>query len=415
MDIMIQVAIMGHGVVGSGVAEIITTHKKKLYSAIGEEVYIKKILDLREFPDSPLADRFTKDFDEILNDVEIRVVAEVMGGIHPAYDYTKALLKAGKSVVTSNKELVATHGAELLAIAKEQNANYLFEASVGGGIPILRPMSQCLVANNVHEVAGILNGTTNFILTKMINDGMEFEKALKLAQELGFAERNPEADVEGHDACRKICILASLASGKHVYPDNIHTEGITKITLNDVKYAASYNSVIKLIGDVKFLEDGKLDIFVAPMIINRKSQLANIDNEFNGIMVRGDCTDDVVFYGKGAGSMPTASAVVADVIDCCKHLKARKYLFWADSNNENVLPYNESRTAVYLRLSSSDKNSSLAEIKELFGEVVTLSIPNEPQDEFAVVTGEFTIGEIKEKLSALKNSYVLSSIRVGNL
>ncbi len=415
MDIMIQVAIMGHGVVGSGVAEIITTHKKKLYSAIGEEVYIKKILDLREFPDSPLADRFTKDFDEILNDVEIRVVAEVMGGIHPAYDYTKALLKAGKSVVTSNKELVATHGAELLAIAKEQNANYLFEASVGGGIPILRPMSQCLVANNVHEVAGILNGTTNFILTKMINDGMEFEKALKLAQELGFAERNPEADVEGHDACRKICILASLASGKHVYPDNIHTEGITKITLNDVKYAASYNSIIKLIGDVKFLEDGKLDIFVAPMIINRKSQLANIDNEFNGIMVRGDCTDDVVFYGKGAGSMPTASAVVADVIDCCKHLKARKYLFWADSNNENVLPYNESRTAVYLRLSSSDKNSSLAEIKELFGEVVTLSIPNEPQDEFAVVTGEFTIGEIREKLSALKNSYVLSSIRVGNL
>ena len=412
---MIQVAIMGHGVVGSGVAEIITTHKKKLYSAIGEEVYIKKILDLREFPDSPLADRFTKDFDEILNDVEIRVVAEVMGGIHPAYDYTKALLKAGKSVVTSNKELVATHGAELLAIAKEQNANYLFEASVGGGIPILRPMSQCLVANNVHEVAGILNGTTNFILTKMINDGMEFEKALKLAQELGFAERNPEADVEGHDACRKICILASLASGKHVYPDNIHTEGITKITLNDVKYAASYNSIIKLIGDVKFLEDGKLDIFVAPMIINRKSQLANIDNEFNGIMVRGDCTDDVVFYGKGAGSMPTASAVVADVIDCCKHLKARKYLFWADSNNENVLPYNESRTAVYLRLSSSDKNSSLAEIKELFGEVVTLSIPNEPQDEFAVVTGEFTIGEIREKLSALKNSYVLSSIRVGNL
>lgn len=415
MDIMIQVAIMGHGVVGSGVAEIITTHKKKLYSAIGEEVYIKKILDLREFPDSPLADRFTKDFDEILKDVEIRVVAEVMGGIHPAYDYTKALLKAGKSVVTSNKELVATHGAELLAIAKEQNANYLFEASVGGGIPILRPMSQCLVANNVHEVAGILNGTTNFILTKMINDGMEFEKALKLAQELGFAERNPEADVEGHDACRKICILASLASGKHVYPDNIHTEGITKITLNDVKYAASYNSVIKLIGDVKFLEDGKLDIFVAPMIINRKSQLANIDNEFNGIMVRGDCTDDVVFYGKGAGSMPTASAVVADVIDCCKHLKARKYLFWADSNNENVLPYNESKTAVYLRLSSSDKNSSVAEIKELFGEVVTLSIPNEPQDEFAVVTGEFTIGEIREKLSALKNSYVLSSIRVGNL
>ena len=412
---MIQVAIMGHGVVGSGVADILITHKKKLYSAIGEEVYIKKVLDLREFPDSPIADRFTKDFNEILNDVEIRVVAEVMGGIHPAYDYTKALLKAGKSVVTSNKELVATHGAELLAIAKEKNANYLFEASVGGGIPILRPISQCLVANNVHEIAGILNGTTNFILTKMINDGMEFDTALKLAQDLGFAERNPEADVEGHDACRKICILAALASGRHVYPDGIHTEGITKITLSDVKYASSFNSVIKLIGDVKFLPDGKLDIFVAPMIINRKSQLANIDNEFNGIMVRGDCTDDVVFYGKGAGSMPTASAVVADVIDCCKHLKARKYLFWADSNNENVLPYNESKTAVYLRLSSGDKEAALKELKELFGEVVTLSISNEAEGEFAVVTGEFTVGEIKEKLSSLKQSSVLSSIRVGNL
>ena len=412
---MIQVAIMGHGVVGSGVADILITHKKKLYSAIGEEVYIKKVLDLREFPDSPIADRFTKDFNEILNDVEIRVVAEVMGGIHPAYDYTKALLKAGKSVVTSNKELVATHGAELLAIAKEKNANYLFEASVGGGIPILRPISQCLVANNVHEIAGILNGTTNFILTKMINDGMEFDTALKLAQDLGFAERNPEADVEGHDACRKICILAALASGRHVYPDGIHTEGITKITLSDVKYASSFNSVIKLIGDVKFLPDGKLDIFVAPMIINRKSQLANIDNEFNGIMVRGDCTDDVVFYGKGAGSMPTASAVVADVIDCCKHLKARKYLFWADSNNENVLPYNESKTAVYLRLSSADKEAALKEIKELFGEVVTLSISNEAEGEFAVVTGESTVGEIKEKLSSLKQSSVLSSIRVGNL
>ena len=406
---------MGHGVVGSGVADILITHKKKLYSAIGEEVYIKKVLDLREFPDSPIADRFTKDFNEILNDVEIRVVAEVMGGIHPAYDYTKALLKAGKSVVTSNKELVATHGAELLAIAKEKNANYLFEASVGGGIPILRPISQCLVANNVHEIAGILNGTTNFILTKMINDGMEFDTALKLAQDLGFAERNPEADVEGHDACRKICILAALASGRHVYPDGIHTEGITKITLSDVKYASSFNSVIKLIGDVKFLPDGKLDIFVAPMIINRKSQLANIDNEFNGIMVRGDCTDDVVFYGKGAGSMPTASAVVADVIDCCKHLKARKYLFWADSNNENVLPYNESKTAVYLRLSSADKEAALKEIKELFGEVVTLSISNEAEGEFAVVTGESTVGEIKEKLSSLKQSNVLSSIRVGNL
>ena len=326
---MVSIAIMGHGVVGSGVAEIFTTHKQKLYASIGEEVYVKKILDLREFPDSPLADRFTKNFEDIINDLEIRVVVEVMGGLNPAYDFVKRCLKAGKSVVTSNKELVAAHGAELLEISKETNTNFLFEASVGGGIPIIRPMSQCLVANNVDEIAGILNGTTNFILTKMIEDGMQFDDALKLAQELGFAERNPAADIEGHDACRKICILASLAYGKHVYPDSVHTEGITKITLEDVRYAEAFHCVIKLIGSVKRLADGKIDIIVAPMLVPNKSQLANIDYEFNGIMVRGDCTGDVVFYGKGAGKLPTASAVVADVIDALKEgADVHDSLFW---------------------------------------------------------------------------------------
>ena len=326
---MVSIAIMGHGVVGSGVAEIFTTHKQKLYASIGEEVYVKKILDLREFPDSPLADRFTKNFEDIINDLEIRVVVEVMGGLNPAYDFVKRCLKAGKSVVTSNKELVAAHGAELLEISKETNTNFLFEASVGGGIPIIRPMSQCLVANNVDEIAGILNGTTNFILTKMIEDGMQFDDALKLAQELGFAERNPAADIEGHDACRKICILASLAYGKHVYPDSVHTEGITKITLEDVRYAEAFHCVIKLIGSVKRLADGKIDIIVAPMLVPNKSQLANIDYEFNGIMVRGDCTGDVVFYGKGAGKLPTASAVVADVIDALKEgAHIHDSLFW---------------------------------------------------------------------------------------
>ncbi len=414
---MISVAIMGHGVVGSGVAEIITTHKNKLFSSIGEEVYIKHILDLREFPDSPLADRFTKNFDDILNDVEVRVVAEVMGGINPAYDYTKKLLKAGKSVVTSNKELVAAKGAELLAIAKENNANFLFEASVGGGIPIIRPMNQCLVANNVKEVAGILNGTTNFILTKMIDEGMNFDTALKLAQDLGFAERNPEADVEGHDACRKICILASLAFGKHVYPDNVHTEGITKITLDDVKYASAYKSVIKLIGKVKILDDGKMDILVAPMLIPKKSQLANIDYEFNGIMVRGDCTGDVVFYGKGAGKLPTASAVVADIIDCCKHLKTRKYLFWADGTNDSILPYNESETAVYLRLSAESKDNAIAKAKEVFGDVTVIEPKEEIAQTVAVVTPVLKIQEIESKASALESSgiNVLSKIRIGDL
>ena len=409
---MISVAIMGHGVVGSGVAEILTTHKQKLFASIGEEIYVKHILDLRDFPDSPLADRFTKDFNDILNDIEVRVVVEVMGGLNPAYDFVKKCLKSGKSVVTSNKELVAAHGAELLQIAKDENVNFLFEASVGGGIPILRPISQCLVANIVDEIAGILNGTTNFILTKMIEDGMEFDAALRLAQELGFAERNPAADIEGHDACRKICILASLAFGKHVYPDSVHTEGITEITLEDVKYAEAYNCVIKLIGKVKRLDNGKIDIIVAPMFVPDKSQLANIDYEFNGIMVRGDCTGDVVFYGKGAGKLPTASAVVADVVDCCKHLKTRKFLFWTDGNGENIIPYTESVTAMYIRA-----NTTMEVAKEVFGCVDKIEKADSPEGEVAFVTAQLPYGEILEKISALesKGARIVSKIRIGDL
>lgn len=410
---MVSVAIMGHGVVGSGVAEILTTHKKKLFAGLGEEIYIKKILDLREFPDSPLADRFTKDFEDILNDREIRVVAEVMGGVNPAYDFVKKCLKSGKSVVTSNKELVAAKGAELLEIAKEENVNFLFEASVGGGIPIIRPMSQCLVANNVDEVAGILNGTTNFILTKMIADGMQFDDALKLAQDLGFAERNPAADIEGHDACRKICILASLAYGKHVYPEAVHTEGITKITLEDVKYAEAFGCVIKLIGKVKKLEDGKIDILVAPMLVPNESQLANIDYEFNGIMVRGDCTGDVVFYGKGAGKLPTASAVVADIVDCCKHLKTRKYLYWTDGDGKNILPAEKSVSAMYVRAKGTD---IVSKAEKIFGSVSVIERTG-IADETAFVTSEFTYGEFNEKIASLANdgAEILSTIRIGDL
>ena len=405
---------MGHGVVGSGVAEILTTHKKKLFAGLGEEIYIKKILDLREFPDSPLADRFTKDFNDILNDREIRVVAEVMGGVNPAYDFVKKCLKSGKSVVTSNKELVAAKGAELLEIAKEENVNFLFEASVGGGIPIIRPMSQCLIANNVDEVAGILNGTTNFILTKMISDGMQFDDALKLAQDLGFAERNPAADIEGHDACRKICILASLAYGKHIYPESVHTEGITNITLDDVKYAEAFGCVIKLIGRVKKLEDGKIDIIVAPMLVPNESQLANIDYEFNGIMVRGDCTGDVVFYGKGAGKLPTASAVVADIVDCCKHLKTRKYLYWTDGDGKNILPVEESVNAMYVRAKGSDIASKA---EKIFSGVSVIERADAADDVTAFVTSEISLGDFNEKIAALANdgAEVLSTIRIGDL
>ena len=407
---MVSVAIMGHGVVGSGVAEILLTHKQKLFSAIGEEIYIKKILDLREFPDSPIADRFTKDFEEIIKDLEIRVVVEVMGGLNPAYDFVKRCLKAGKSVVTSNKELVAAHGAELLAIAKEENVNFMFEASVGGGIPIIRPMNQCLVANNVHEVAGILNGTTNFILTKMIQEGMQFEEALKLAQELGFAERNPAADIEGHDACRKICILASLAYGKHVYPESVHTEGITEITLDDVNLAEAFGYVIKLIGKVKKLDDGKIDIMTAPMLVPFKSQLSNIDNEFNGIMVRGDCTGDVVFYGKGAGKLPTASAVVADVVDCCKHLKARRFLFWADGDGSNIIDYRDSVSAMFVRVTG---DGAEAKAEKVFGNIDV----RKDGDMTAFITGEMTLREFEYKCKTLENDgvKVLSQIRVGDI
>ena len=415
---MISVALMGHGVVGSGVAEILTTHKQKLFSSIGEEIYLKHILDLREFPESPLADRFTKDFENIIADREVRVVIETMGGINPAYEFTKRCLKDGKSVVTSNKELVARHGAELLQLAKDNNANYLFEASVGGGIPILRPINQCLVANMVDEIAGILNGTTNFILTKMINENMPFDEALKLAQDLGYAERNPEADVEGHDACRKICILASLAYGKHIYPDNVHTEGITKITLEDVEYAAIWGGVIKLIGSCKLLENGMMDIVVAPMFVPCQSQLANINDVFNGIMVRGDCTGDVVFYGKGAGKLPTASAVVADVVDCCKHLKARKYLFWSDSSEQCVADYKESKTQVYLRLLSENTDDAYNKAQASFGSITKLSKPDAPENELAIVTDDaLPYGEIISAVEKLEQAgiKVLSNIRIGNL
>lgn len=405
---MISVAIMGHGTVGSGVAEILTTHKQKLFKAVGEELYVKHILDLREFPDSPLADRFTKNFEDIVNDIEVRVVVEVMGGTNPAYDFVKRCLQAGKSVVTSNKELVAKHGAELLAVAKENNANFLFEASVGGGIPIIRPLSQCLVANEVDEIAGILNGTTNFIFGKMINDNMDFSDALKLAQDLGYAERNPEADIEGHDACRKICILASLAFGKHIYPDNVYTKGISEITLDDVKYADSLNYVIKLIGDVKKTEDGKLDIMVAPMLLSKDCILSDINDVFNGILVKGDCTGDVMFYGKGAGKLPTASAVVADVVDCAKHLKARKRIFWTDSDGSQVASYKDSKIAMYIRVAGKGEMAQSlfpdSEIMKADGNTV-------------LMTQEYKFGEIEEKIAKLNENgeKVLSAIRIGNL
>lgn len=398
---MVGFAVMGHGVVGSGVVEVFYKNHDSIVSCAGTDVDLKYILDIRDFPNLPYSDKFTKNFEDILNDPEVEVVAEVMGGLKPAYDFTKRLLLAGKSVVTSNKELVAAKGAELLKIAKEKNVNYLFEASVGGGIPIIRPINQCLAANNIDEILGILNGTTNFIMTKMIKESMSFDDALALAQQLGYAEKDPTADVDGHDACRKICILASIAFGKHVYPAQVHTEGISKITLMDVAYAADYNSVIKLIGKVAMKENGKLYCLVAPMLVSRESQLSSVDDVFNAIMVRGNATGDVMFYGKGAGKLPTASAVMADIIDCFKHIKARKNVFWEDGDPDYVDDYDLGEVSLYIRGKAADTERAKKDIEKAFGKVKYLSCKDAPEHDIAFVTEKKVERELKEKLKSL--------------
>ena len=401
---MAEIAVMGHGVVGSGVMEVLISHTDSIAKRATEEVHVKHILDLREFPGLPYSGIFTKDFNTIVNDPQVKIVVEVMGGLEPAYTYVKACLEHGKSVVTSNKELVAQKGAELLALAQKNNLNFLFEASVGGGIPIIRPISQCLAANEMTEIAGILNGTTNFILTKMIREGMAFDDALKLAQQLGYAERDPSADVEGIDACRKICILASLAYGTHVYPDSVHTEGITAITKEDVGYAGAWGGVIKLIGEVKKLENGRIHIQVAPMFISRESQLANVDDVFNGILVRGDATGDVVFYGKGAGKLPTASAVVADVIDCVRHLKSdRKILFWEDAKPDYVQPWEDTPQDLFLRVAGEgDSDSLFDKAQQVFPSAVRLIRKDEKPGEAGFTVGQLSQRQLEERLPALR-------------
>lgn len=410
---MIQIAVMGHGTVGSGVLEVFYKNHDSIVQKAGEEMDIKYVLDRRDFPGLAYSDKFIKDFDIILNDPEVRVVVEVMGGLEPAYDFTYRCLKAGKNVVTSNKELVAAYGAELLAVAHEKNVNFLFEASVGGGIPILRPLSQCLTANRIVEIAGILNGTSNYILTRMFREGASFEDALAEAQKLGYAERDPSADVEGGDACRKVCILASLAYGRHVYPKDVHTEGITHITGQDVRYAAAWGGVIKLIGRVKQLEDGRVAAMVSPAFISKESQLANVDDVFNGIMVRGDAIGDVVFYGRGAGKLPTASAVVADVIDAVKHLKARKYIYWEPSVEGYVQSYLDMPVRMFVRLAARSRAEALKSAAGLFGSVTEL-LSQGAEGEAAFITPELTEGQTGRALAALTalDYTVLSTVRV---
>ena len=408
-----NVAVMGYGTVGSGVVEVLTkNHDSIVKRSTQSELEVKYILDLRDFPGDPNEDKMIKDFNIILNDDDVKVVVETMGGLHPAYEFVSSCLKAGKSVVTSNKELVAAKGCELLSFAAENNVNFLFEASVGGGIPIIRPISQCLAANEIDEIAGILNGTTNFILTMMIEKNMSFEDALKLAQDNGYAEKAPTADVEGHDACRKICILASLCFGKHVYPDSVYTEGITKITLDDVAYVNAYGGVIKLLGRAKRMENGKIFAVVTPAIVMQGSQLASVNDVFNAILVRGDATGDVVFYGKGAGKLPTASAVVADVIDCARNMGRKKPIGWGEAEENYVVDYKTAENPLYIRAAVEDYEKALSEITEKVGNVKVLAFEGCKKTEIAFVTECGKESELCEKLNSVNGIKIESLIRV---
>lgn len=315
---MKKIAVLGYGVVGSGVVELFYKNKEKIEKNTGTELDVKYILDLREFPGDPHADKVVHDINVILSDPEVCYVAECMGGVNPAFQFVSSCLEAGKSVSTSNKQLVAEKGDILLQLAKKNDCNFFFEASVGGAIPCIRPLHTCLAGNDISAVAGILNGTTNFILEKMFCDKMAFDDALKLAQELGYAERDPSADVDGADACRKVCILASLVFGKHVYPDSVYTKGIRDIALEDVQLAQAMDSAVKLIGCVKRLEDGRILPTVMPMVVPNESLISHVDGVFNAVMVWGDGFDKTMFYGRGAGKLPTASAVLGDIIDCVK-------------------------------------------------------------------------------------------------
>jgi homoserine dehydrogenase len=412
---MKNIALIGHGVVGSGVVEVLLKNGENIKNRAGDEINIKYILDIIKFPSSPLADRFIDDFSIIENDPSISVVIEVVGGVTFAYDYVKRSLLAGKNVVTSNKELVAAKGAELLKIALKNNVNFLFEASVGGGIPIIRPIYQCLAANQINEIAGILNGTTNFILTKMIYDSMNFEDALLLAQHEGYAERNPSADIEGIDSCRKICILASLAYGKQVYPNNVHTEGITKISLEDIRFAAANHSVIKLISRARKLPDGRLFAMVSPAMIKNESQLASVNLVYNAIMVKGDATGDVVFYGKGAGKLPTASAVIADAIDCIKHISARKWLFWEDGSVDYVADYLDFESIMYIRIKTQDKIKARESVLKQFSGAKEIIL--EDSNDIAFLLPSMIERDFESKITALcdNNISVVSKIRVLDL
>lgn len=398
---MIEVAVMGYGTVGSGVVEVIEKNKAEISQKAGEEINIKYILDLRDFPGDPYADKVVHDVEVILNDPEIQIICETMGGLKPAYEFTKRALLSGKSVCTSNKELVATHGPELIHIAHENKCNYLFEASVGGGIPIIRPLNYSLTAEKIDGISGILNGTTNYILTKMEKEGAGFEEVLKQAQDLGYAERNPEADVEGYDACRKIAILSSLMCGKNVRYQDIYTEGITKITTEDFVYAKAMGRTIKLLGKSRE-EGGKLYAMVAPFMISMDNPLSMVNDVFNAVCVHGNMLGDSMYYGRGAGKLPTASAVVSDVVDCARHIGKVIMCFW-DQQDVALTDIKQSSRRFFVRTAQDKESLALQEFESV--SVVTADVAGE----FAFVTEKMTEKEFDEKAQKVG---IISRIRI---
>ena len=403
---MINIAILGYGTIGSGVVEVLNTNGESIGKRAGDKINIKYVLDLREFPGDPIMKVLVHDVNIIMDDPEVKIVVEVMGGVEPAYTFVKNALLKGKSVVTSNKELVAKHGAELLDIAKEKNLNFLFEASVGGGIPIIRPLNQSLTADEIVEITGILNGTTNYILTKMSDDSLDFDTALKNAQNMGYAERNPEADIEGHDACRKIAILSSLAFGMQVDFEDIHTEGISNITDTDIRYAKALGARIKLFASSIRENDESVYAMVAPVMIKSNHPLYSVNDVFNGIFVRGNVIGDVMFYGSGAGKLPTASAVVADVVDAAKHLGINIWTIWSSKKLE-LTDINKVEHRFFIRVKENDKDTR-KRIHELFGGVE--EIRAEVSDEYAFITPFMTEQRMKELKSSIED--VLNVIRV---
>jgi homoserine dehydrogenase len=386
---MIHVAVLGYGTVGSGVVEVIETNKADINKKAGEELNIKYILDLRDFPGDPYEKKVIHDYNVILNDPEVTVICETMGGLKPAYDFTKQALLAGKSVCTSNKELVANHGPELIQIAKEHKCNYLFEASVGGGIPIIRPLNYSLTAEKIDGITGILNGTTNYILTKMDKEGADFADVLKEAQEKGYAERNPEADVEGYDACRKIAILSSLMCGKNVRYEDIYTEGITKISASDFKYAKQMNQSVKLLAMSRDTENGFFAI-VAPFMISKNHPLYSVSDVFNAVYVHGNMLGDSMYYGRGAGKLPTASAVVSDVVDCARHQGKTIMCFW-DTEHVKISDIADAKYRYFVRTKVENRQKA----EEAFGSLAEVSVGI--AEEFAFTTELMSEREFNEK------------------